>query len=216
MTTAHQNFHVRDPKADELVGILLFQATVTLSLAQADVSGDMLRSNALHFIRSFDYHATNQRLQTMGINPLPETDTDPQKAFFQMLGRAYRSLPASISDHITQDILRTGREQETGDTATSTIHFLGASNPFREEGESSHSEPPTDEMLPMYTSALYEEAAKRGVVPNRSGSVLSLDPPQFRVTLQFGALEATGIGRNKKIAAHLAAKTLCDRLNVTF
>jgi hypothetical protein len=152
----------------------------------------------------------------MSINAVPGIDTEPQKAFFQMLGLICRSRPASASYHVTQELLKIGRKQETGGRATSTDHSLGASNRFRENYEIPHRELHMEQMLPKYTSTLYEEAARCGVVPRRSLSILSLAPPQLKVTIQFGALEATGIGRNKKIAGHLAAKALCDKLKLGF
>lgn len=76
------------------------------------------------------------------------------------------------------------------------------------------SETNNENNLAKFTSALFETGQAEGKKVDRTVSKLDLDPPQFRVMIQFGTLCVSGTGRQKKIAGHLAARKLCRRLGI--
>ena len=160
----------------------------------------------------YDYDAAVQYLRNLGLDRVSRIDANPRKAVFQLLGFICRLFPTSSSSQVMQDLLQFGRRVPILDTVNSMRD--GASTGFEDNHPVSRYESQSDEILPTYTSVLYEEGAKRSVVIGRTFSVLSLDPPRMKAIVSFGAFEATGIGRTKKIAGHMAAKAICDRLNL--
>lgn len=68
--------------------------------------------------------------------------------------------------------------------------------------------------LANYTSILFEIGQAEGKKVERTASQLDLDPPQFKVTIRFGKLLTSVIGRQNEIARHLAAEKLYHRLGV--
>lgn len=68
--------------------------------------------------------------------------------------------------------------------------------------------------LANYTSILFEIGQAEGKKVERTASELDLDLLQFKVTIRFRKLRASGIRRQNKIAGHLAAKKLCHRLGI--
>jgi hypothetical protein len=89
-------------------------------------------------------------------------------------------------------------------------HYL-ADQPTRVE---SHIRFTRDDDLPRYTSTLFLKGQEYGETPERTTSMLYLDPPQFKVAICFRGVKGSGVGRNKKVAGHLAAKEVCHKLNL--
>ena len=65
-----------------------------------------------------------------------------------------------------------------------------------------------------YTSLLWEEAQARGRRPNIEETCINSFPPMFRVTIECMGTKASGEGRTKKLAKHLAAKHVCKTLGL--
>ncbi|KAJ5553761.1 hypothetical protein N7494_003139 [Penicillium frequentans] len=67
--------------------------------------------------------------------------------------------------------------------------------------------------LSQYTSMLNEMAQKGNKKFQRTKEqTISLDPPSFRVTVQYGDISCSGSARTKKRAAHLAAQSIYRQL----
>jgi hypothetical protein len=216
MTVPNQDAHDYDSKADELVGSLFFKAIVTISLAQANVPSGLLKFDVCRFMQFYDYDAAVQHLRALGVDRVSSYDAGPRKAVFQLLGFICRSFPTSTSYQVMQELLTFGRRNPIVVDTAHSINGGGLSSTSRRFGDdhqASRYESQSDEILPEYTSILYQEGTRRNVAIRRTFSVLSLEPPRFKATVSFGALEATSIGRTKKIAGHMAAKEICDKLN---
>lgn len=155
-------------------------------------------------MQSYNYDAAEEHLRTIGVDRVVRTDGEPRRAVLQMVGFIFRFFSASGSHRIMQELLSFGRGNPGEDTVNATT---------RAPSEVPGRESPSEDLLPRYTSILYEEGCKRSVTIDRRFSVVSLEPPQIRATVTFGALQASRIGRSKKIAGHMAAKDICDRLN---
>ncbi|OJI84213.1 hypothetical protein ASPTUDRAFT_43211 [Aspergillus tubingensis CBS 134.48] len=65
-----------------------------------------------------------------------------------------------------------------------------------------------------YTSRLWEDGSNHGVTPNVKESCLSSYPPKFRITISYLGIQASGEGKTKKHAKHIAAKGVCQRLGL--
>ncbi|KAB8071217.1 hypothetical protein BDV29DRAFT_159699 [Aspergillus leporis] len=65
-----------------------------------------------------------------------------------------------------------------------------------------------------YTSLLWEKAQVAGVKPEVTEACISNFPSKFRVTIKCLGAEASGEGRNKKLARHIAAKGVCEILKI--
>lgn len=162
----------------------------------------------------YDYDAAVQHLRTLGVDRVSNNDTEPRKAVFQQLGFICHSFSTANSYQVMQELLTFGRRNPIVDTANSNRGGLSStSTRFGDDHQVSRHKSHSDEILPLYTSILYKEGARRNVVIRRTFSVLSLEPPQMKATVSFGALGATSIGRTRKIAGHMAAKEICDKLN---
>ncbi|KAL3704403.1 hypothetical protein TMatcc_010094 [Talaromyces marneffei ATCC 18224] len=180
------------------------------------MSYGLLKLGISRFIEFYDYHAAEEYLRTVGVDRGSRIDAESRKVVFQQLGFICRSFPPSSSYQVMQELLKFGRGNRIVDKANSAKCVLsGTFTRFRDDHDNQGHESLPDELLPRYTSILHEEGQKRNVDIRRSISVLSLEPPRMKATISFGALEATGIGRTKKIAGHLAAKEICDKLKFT-
>lgn len=85
----------------------------------------------------------------------------------------------------------------------------------RVEGKHSMSPQEPEADMWKYTSRLWEDAQVKGVeAPKVSETCISNFPTKFRVTIRHRGVEASGEGRNKKTARHIAAKRVCQRLNI--
>ncbi|KAJ6126149.1 hypothetical protein N7471_010642 [Penicillium samsonianum] len=171
---------------------------------------------------SYDYLAAMQTLEAARIAPFHNQETDPQSAVFRVLGFAYRSLQHSQAYALMYSLLQlshlgrhrephistlasfiTGTPQLLPPRSTQTIEV---NTQFNAQGE---------EDLSKYTSALNEKGQEDGKALKRIYSTLRKDPPQFSAEIRFGDLYSFGVGRNKKIAGHLAAKDLCRRIGIS-
>lgn len=146
-------------------------------------------------------------------------DSDPKVAVFQTIGFAYHSLPPPEAYALLCRLLQCSHTGRTTEPRTGTLR------PFTEQSpQQSRWSNPTSEAtlrsethknnLAKYTSVLFEKGQAEGKKVERLVSELDLDPPQFKVTIRFGTLHASGIGRQKKIAGHLAAEKLCRHLGI--
>jgi hypothetical protein len=72
------------------------------------------------------------------------------------------------------------------------------------------------EDLSRYTAALFQKGQEDGKTVERTYSTISGDFLQFKANIRFDDLEGSGVGRTKKIAAHLAARDLCSRMGLSF
>lgn len=139
---------------------------------------------------------------------------------FQALGYAYSSLPQPQAYALVYSLLQNSHLGHRIETRNKLASFTQRPElPSRLSNPTSEATPQSDvyneDALPKYTSALFERGQEDGKKLECTVSTLSLDPPQFKATIRFGALHGLGIGRNKKIARHLAAKALCHRLGIT-
>ena len=171
------------------------------------------------FIESFDYYAGMQYLRTTRVTSFNK-ENDPMTTVFQALGYAYGSLPQPQAYALVCSLLQYSqldhRIQNRDRLAPFTQRLEMPSHLSDPMSEATpQSDAYNEEALPKYTSALFERGQEDGKKLERTVSTLSLDPPQFRVIIRFGALHGSGIGRSKKIARHLAAKALCHRLRIT-
>lgn len=166
-----------------------------------------------------------QYLQTMRIASFYDQVRDPKIAVFQLLGFAFRSLPGSEAHALMCSMLRwsyighhvEARTDSTNTMAPLTTEYLQLRSPLSNLSTelNAPSDSHNEDNLPRYTSALFERGQEDGRVIQRTYSTLTLDPPRFKVSIKFGRWNGSGTGRNKKIAGHLAAKDLCDRLGIT-
>ncbi|GIJ92632.1 hypothetical protein Asppvi_001910 [Aspergillus pseudoviridinutans] len=65
-----------------------------------------------------------------------------------------------------------------------------------------------------YTSLLWEEAVNHGVTPDIKETCLSSYPPKFRITISCMGAQSSGEGKTKKLAKHIAAKGICQKLGL--
>lgn len=147
-------------------------------------------------------------------------DNDPKVAVFQTVGFAYHSLPALEAYALVCSLLQCSRTGRTPEPRKDTLLPFTEqspqqprwSNPTSEATQRSETH---NNKLAKYTSILFETGQAEGKKVERLVSELDLDPPQFKVTMLFGTLHASGIGRQKKVAGHLAAEKLCRLLGIT-
>ncbi|KAE8374849.1 hypothetical protein BDV26DRAFT_295607 [Aspergillus bertholletiae] len=64
-----------------------------------------------------------------------------------------------------------------------------------------------------YTCLLWEKAQAADATPKVTETRIGITPPKFRVSIRCLGAEASGEGRNKKVARHIAARGVCERLN---
>ncbi|OOF91731.1 hypothetical protein ASPCADRAFT_176225 [Aspergillus carbonarius ITEM 5010] len=76
------------------------------------------------------------------------------------------------------------------------------------------SNPNDDQTAWKYTSLLWEEAQIRGDKPVVKEICLSNYPSLFRVTISYMGTQASGEGRSKRLARHIAAKGVCQTLGL--
>jgi hypothetical protein len=179
-------------------------------------------SEIIQFIRSYDYRAAMQTLEAARFASSSNHEADTQSAVFRVLGFVYRSLPQPQAHALMYSLLQLshiGCQMEphisamasfTTETPQLPPHL---SAPTAEVNTQFNSDEEKD--LPRYTSALFERGQEDGKTLERTCSTLSMDPPQFKVRIRFGALNGFGVGGNKKIAGHLAAKHLCRRMGIS-
>ncbi|KAF5859893.1 hypothetical protein ETB97_002252 [Aspergillus alliaceus] len=65
-----------------------------------------------------------------------------------------------------------------------------------------------------YTCRLWEDAQVTGEEPKTVETCISNFPTKFHVAIRYRGVEASGEGRSKKAARHIAAKSLCGKLNL--
>ena len=166
----------------------------------------------------------------MGLLPSQDADADAesQEAVFRLLGCIYRTLAEPQAFFVWQSLLNPGMREgdlETGremrpsvppETQRFHAHWM---DPMGETGSNKNHNsgqdlPDDRQILPMYTSRLFEKGQESGQVPRRTISTISIDPPEFKVDISFGSCLGTGNGRTKKVAGHLAAKDLCGQLKI--
>lgn len=63
--------------------------------------------------------------------------------------------------------------------------------------------------LAIYTMRLNEWCAKRNKMLSYSFDQLTVEPPSFKAVLALDGKKHTGIGKNKKMAQHMASKEAC-------
>ncbi|KAJ5606843.1 hypothetical protein N7537_003462 [Penicillium hordei] len=70
--------------------------------------------------------------------------------------------------------------------------------------------------LHRYTAALHERGQRENKRLQRiEEQIITLNPPLFKVIVQYGNVTCSGRARTKKEAAHLGAKEICRQLNET-
>lgn len=147
-------------------------------------------------------------------------DNDPKVAVFQTVGFAYHSLPALEAYALVCSLLQCSHTGRTTEPRKDTLLPFTEQSPQQPRWSNPTSETiqrseTHNNKLAKYTSILFEKGQAEGKKVERLVSELDLDPPQFKVTMLFGTLHASGIGRQKKVAGHLAAENLCRLLGIT-
>lgn len=152
--------------------------------------------------------------------PFYNQDSDPKVAVFQGVGFAYCSLPDPKANALLYGLFQCSPMERTTEAGTDNLHPSTEHSPPQSRWSNPASEATlqsqthNEKNLARYTSALFERGQTDGKEVRRTDSTLSFNPPMFEVIIYFGTLHASGLGRRKKKAGHLAAKDLCHQLNI--
>lgn len=180
----------------------------------------MYKTDTSSFTKFYDYGAALQKLkETVGVSCDTKLDIEPQTGVFQILGATYRAR----SDVEGYTLIRRILSPFDGEHVTEGFEHATAPlehPPFFHDADgqrveaNSHMNSVSGNPLHQYTSILFEKGQELGETPKREVRTLSLDPPQFKVSIRFGHIKGLGIGRTKKLAGHLAAKEVCHKMRV--
>ncbi|KAJ5471840.1 hypothetical protein N7539_008783 [Penicillium diatomitis] len=185
---------------DELLGKVTFQAFVT-GLSARVQEGNLEIMASIEFLEKYDYAAGLSSLRESHTHLVyNDSDEQPQHTLFQILGFTYRTDSELAAYRLIQHILNPHNKE-----ATSTVKPFG----FVETPIAA-----SDNDLPKYTSSLFMEAQRWGEIPHQEDMMSSFDPPQFEVKISFRGVTCTGVAQRKKVARHLAAREICQRLNI--
>lgn len=139
--------------------------------------------------------------------------SDPRRAVFLFLGQLYHTSPQAIADQHTSHLLDLIGNGNDAGTEVQCESSLEATSGLQSD-EDSYPEVKKSEQLAIYTQALFKEGQKSNTRPYRAYETISLSPPLFSATIQFGGMTSVREARTKKEASHLAAKNICKKLRI--
>ncbi|KAJ5384790.1 hypothetical protein N7517_002701 [Penicillium concentricum] len=190
---------------DLLIGTLLFQISVISSLASSEMSRKETEVSPL--------------VQSSLAGVIGE-ESGARNLIVALLGQTYRLCPeperlpllwnlADIFSPIAPGNAHRGSHVMTSvETSLSRPPSPGHSQPGRTTAHAV--------ALHRYTSALHERGQRESKRLERiEEQTITLDPPLFKVIVQYGNVTCSGMARTKKEAAHLGAKEICRQLNET-
>lgn len=149
---------------------------------------DILRANPPHEYISADGTCETRLYQILGRINLACAERDT-KAFIRKLASLYEPAPS---------------QTHASDARNHPAH---ADVTLQHGGQ-------LDEPLQVYTSALHEYGQKQSRSIQKEVKQKEFDPITFEAIWVFGEHRGRGVGRSKKLAGHLAAKDLCQRLGI--
>lgn len=223
---------------DILIGTLLFRISVISSLTGTVMSHDETEVSPLfcdlssairltqtqaycnHAFQTFNWEGMMRAVESS--DELSQTTIEEQGSIrdrqVALLGQTYRVCPESQKLPLIWMLADIFSPTASGLTPYSSpgVTMVETSNPSLPSP--AHSEPArtTDHVVALhrYTSALHERGQRENKKLVRiEEQTITLDPPLFRVTVQYGNITCSGNARTKKEAAHLGAKEICHQLN---
>ncbi|GIC94650.1 double-stranded RNA binding motif domain-containing protein [Aspergillus udagawae] len=210
---------------DYEIGKRLFNVYMALMMVQSSPEGrtDESLIEADRFIdsKAFNFEAALAAIKGLNLN-LPRTDIINDESvedyIYKILG--FVRLANDREDFIP---LLTKLQLQiptcSADTGTSTTAYHRSvleekAGRYISLAPTQCSNPNNDPELWKYTSLLWEKASNHGVTPDIRETCLSNFPPKFRITISCMGAQASGEGKTKKLAKHIAAKGVCQILGL--
>lgn len=177
-------------------------------------------SETEQLIRSFDYSSAIRDLKSRDIiASWHHENTNTQCSFFLALGLNSRLSSPRETQVLIEDLLRPSDQKQHSRTLQSVSQSPNVARITKYArgvesmtGAESMGENDPEEGLSIYTSTLFERGQGINEVPQRKYNCLGINPPRFKAIIHFQNSIGIGFGQNKKIAGHMAAKSLCDKL----
>ncbi|KAE8141229.1 hypothetical protein BDV38DRAFT_279135 [Aspergillus pseudotamarii] len=201
--------------ADFEIGKRLFTTYMAIQLVVTSPEGregaDLSQLDAL--ITGYPFKEAVAGLVKAGLD-IPRTklvcDETYQDILYKIIGRT------RLGDSHSKESLPTlWKELASLDSSTGGVDFTVDDLTQRVEDGFSTSPQDSEADIWKYTSRLWEDAQFKGVeAPKVRETCISNFPTKFRVTIRHRGVEASGEGRNKKAARHIAAKRVCQKLNI--
>ncbi|OOO06859.1 double-stranded RNA binding domain protein [Aspergillus oryzae] len=198
--------------ADFEIGKRLFTTHMAVQLVVASPEGREIGSlsqlDAL--ITGYDFEEAIATLVKAGLD-VPRTnlvcDETYEDVLYKIIGRtrlgdSKESFPTLLGQLPLLDLSTDGVDLTVTATTQRVANGLNLSPPGSEADNW------------KYTCRLWEDAQGTGEEPKVEEACISNFPPRFRITIRYCGVEASGEGRNKKTARHLAARRVCERLKL--
>lgn len=148
-----------------------------------------------------------------------EQATDARDQVVTLIGQTYKVCPESRRLALLRGLADIFSSPAPGQDRGDNEEILSTETPQSSPSSLAHSEPSQDNdhavAIHRYTSLLHERAQRENRRVQKFEEAITVDPPLFRVTVQYGDITCSGEARTKKEAAHLAARTICGQLNET-
>ncbi|KAL3257031.1 hypothetical protein ABHI18_007145 [Aspergillus niger] len=211
---------------DYEIGKRLFNVYMALMIVHTSPNGrtDDSLVEADRFIdsKAYDFEAALVAIKSLNLD-LPRTNkfddescedyiykilgfvrlSDSREDFVPLLTKLHVQIPTCSADTgISTTAYKESVLEETAGRYVSPTPTQCSSNASDEPG------------IWKYTSRLWEDGSNHGVTPNVDESCLSSYPPKFRITISYRGMQASGEGKTKKLAKHIAAKGVCHQLGL--
>lgn len=179
-----------------------------------------------HIHHSFQQFNWNGILGPLGIGAdssltTTRANNGDQDQVVTLIGRTYRVCPESQKPALLWALADIFSPAAPTQTRQHSQDILNPETPL--SGPSSLVHPETMQnndhavALHRYTSMLHDRSQREKKIFQRiEEEAITIEPPLFRVTVQYGDVVCSREARTKKEAAHLAAKAICGQLNEDF
>ncbi|KAK6814941.1 hypothetical protein RU639_009655 [Aspergillus parasiticus] len=200
--------------ADFEIGKRLFTTHMAVKLVVASPEGREIGSlsqlDAL--ITGYDFEEAIAALVKAGLD-VPRTtlvcDETYEDVLYKIIGRT------RLGDSDSKESFPTLMNQlPLLDLSTDGVNLTATANTQRVANGLNLSPPGSEADNWKYTCRLWEDAQGTGEEPKVAEACISNFPTKFRITIRYRGVEASGEGRNKKTARHIAAKRVCEKLNL--
>ncbi|KAJ6002678.1 hypothetical protein N7451_005225 [Penicillium sp. IBT 35674x] len=214
-----QDYHQPSGPDDRLIGTLVCRLSVISSLVG---SGTSRNEAEVYFDNAFQTIDWNRMMTSLEIakGPPPaaiEEANDARDQVVTLIGHTYRVCPESQRLALLRGLADMFSSAAPGHSCRDNEEISITETPQSSASSPAHSELSQNNdhavAIHRYTSLLHERAQRENKRLQRVEEAITIDPPLFRVTVQYGDITCSGEARTKKEAAHLAARAICSQLN---
>ncbi|KAJ5559891.1 hypothetical protein N7513_002290 [Penicillium frequentans] len=206
---------------DRLIGMLVCRLSITSSLVGSGTSRNEAEVYFDNAFQTIDWNGMMTSLEIAEDSPRAATEqaNDARDQVVTLIGQTYRDCPESQRLALLRGLADIFSSAAPTQALGDNEEILFTETPQSSPPSLAHSEPSQDNdhavAIHRYTSLLHERAQKENRRLQKVEEAITIDPPLFRVTVQYGNITCSGEARTKKEAAHLAARAICGQLNET-